>query len=317
MLPPQPAERQPVREPAAASRPIRCAPGRRIPAPRRQAARRPSRRAAAAAACRTRRNRGAARRAVASRRAEPLAATLRPDRRGRCRRAKPRHRTPRDPKPKPPHRVTPPQRKSVADHVAERRRRGSHEFDKEVADLGQRVKQADQQFDDQLQAEVRPRSGHAWRSRPAMRRERHSRRLPTAESPAAQIAAMLANPDGVRQAIDAQRNPAPARPIAGNFRAEQTRSNACHSTNTFAKNATRSRSCWCKARSSRSARSAAAPKMTQAALGRGGARPRRLGGRARAGGRAAPAAPAAAAIRTSSRHLRSACAGLRPGIRRR
>ena len=69
------------------------------------------------------------------------------------RRAKPTaSQQPRDPKPTPPQRVSPPQRaKSVAEHVAERIGASSHEFNKEVADLGSRVKQADEQFDRQLQ----------------------------------------------------------------------------------------------------------------------------------------------------------------------
>ena len=86
----------------------------------------------------------------------------------------------------------------MAEHVAEHVGASTHEFRKEVADLGERVKQADEQFDVQLQTEIRPRIGQpgAPASEP---RERRRRRPPA--TPAAQIAALLSSPDGVRQAV--------------------------------------------------------------------------------------------------------------------
>jgi hypothetical protein len=117
------------------------------------------------------------------------------------RRAKPTaSQQPRDSKPRPPQRVAPqPRAKSVGEHVAERIGASAHEFNKEVADLGARVKQADEQFDRQLQQKFDHELG-SLASRPATS---NSETPPTTQrpSPAAQIAAMLANPDGVRQAM--------------------------------------------------------------------------------------------------------------------
>ena len=89
-----------------------------------------------------------------------------------------------------------PQRRKSS--IAERTSPVKHDFNKEVADLGARVKQADEQFDRQLQKKFDHELGTLG-SRPSA--------TPPAEpatqtpSPAAQIAAMLSNPDGVRQAV--------------------------------------------------------------------------------------------------------------------
>lgn len=87
----------------------------------------------------------------------------------------------------------PPRRKSVA----ERSSFGQHDFNKEVADLGSRVKQADEQFDRQLQKKFDHELG-SLASRPSAAPVEPT---PQPPSPATQIAAMLANPDGVRQAV--------------------------------------------------------------------------------------------------------------------
>lgn len=91
------------------------------------------------------------------------------------------------------------QRKSVADHVAESSGAATQAFQKEVADLGSRVKQADEQFDVQLHQKFDHDLGRLGDKSAAATSQ------PTApvetKSPAAQIAAMLASPDGVRQAV--------------------------------------------------------------------------------------------------------------------
>jgi hypothetical protein len=89
-----------------------------------------------------------------------------------------------------------PQRRKSS--IAERTSPAKHDFNKEVADLGARVKQADEQFDRQLQKKFDHELGTLG-SRPSA--------TPPAEpatqtpSPAAQIAAMLSKPEGVRQAV--------------------------------------------------------------------------------------------------------------------
>jgi hypothetical protein len=99
-------------------------------------------------------------------------------------------------KQRPAQRPTQPQRRKSS--ITERTSPAKHDFNKEVADLGARVKQADEQFDRQLQKKFDHELGTLG-SRPSS--------TPPAEpatqtpSPAAQIAAMLASPDGVRQAV--------------------------------------------------------------------------------------------------------------------
>ena len=118
-----------------------------------------------------------------------------------ARRAKPvASKPPRGPEPRSPQRLSPQQRpKTVAEHVAEHVSAASQEFDKEVADLGERVRRADEQFDVQLHQKfdhelgslaARPATGGSDQPLTAQR-----------ATPAAQIAALLATPDGVRQAI--------------------------------------------------------------------------------------------------------------------
>jgi len=105
---------------------------------------------------------------------------------------------PREPRPQQPRRVGK-ARKTVADHVAERSGAASETFQKEVADLGSRVKEADAQFDVQLHQKFDHDLGRfgdrstGAAAQPAAPDE--------TKSPAAQIAALLASPDGVRQAV--------------------------------------------------------------------------------------------------------------------
>jgi hypothetical protein len=118
-----------------------------------------------------------------------------------ARRAKPMaSQPPRQQQPRSPQRVASQQRpKSVAEHVAEHVGAASQEFRKEVADLGERVRRADEQFDVQLHQKF----DHELSGLAARRATSTSDQPPTAEhaTPAAQIAALLASPDGVRQAI--------------------------------------------------------------------------------------------------------------------
>ena len=87
----------------------------------------------------------------------------------------------------------------MADHVAERVGTASETFQKEVADLGSRVKQADAQFDVQLHQKFDHELSRFGDKSAA------ATSPPTApvetKSPAAQIAALLASADGVRQAV--------------------------------------------------------------------------------------------------------------------
>lgn len=88
--------------------------------------------------------------------------------------------------------------KSVAEHVAENAGSSTSQFRQEVADLGQRVKQADEQFDRQLQQKFDHELG-TLASRAPVSESASPAAAPV--SPAAQIAALMASPDGVRQAI--------------------------------------------------------------------------------------------------------------------
>jgi hypothetical protein len=96
-------------------------------------------------------------------------------------------------------RETPTQPQTVAQHVAEYVGTSTKSILDEVSHLGESVIQADQRFD----VELHQKFDHDLGSLAARRDERLSDQQvqPTADSPASQIAAMLANPDGVRQAI--------------------------------------------------------------------------------------------------------------------
>ena len=72
-------------------------------------------------------------------------------------------------------------------------------FREEVSHLGLRVKHADEQFDVQLQQKFDHDVGSLTESRSADAYEQKA--ASAADSPAAQIAAMLTTPEGARQAI--------------------------------------------------------------------------------------------------------------------
>jgi hypothetical protein len=97
-----------------------------------------------------------------------------------------------------PQRVARQQSPSVADHVAKRIGAATQEFREEVADLGQRVKQADEQFDVQLHQKFDHTVGRLGDRATAGPGDQQQSRQTT---PAAQIAALLASPEGVRQAV--------------------------------------------------------------------------------------------------------------------
>jgi hypothetical protein len=120
-----------------------------------------------------------------------------------ARRAKPTpSQSPRPSKSRPPQaKLAPPKPRptTLAQQVASHIGSASEDFRQEVADLGQRVKQADEQFDRDLQKKFDHDLG-SLSHRPTAAESSPS---PTTEpkSPAAQIAALLASPGGVRQAI--------------------------------------------------------------------------------------------------------------------
>jgi hypothetical protein len=86
---------------------------------------------------------------------------------------------------------------SVAEHVAEHVGGAVRALGEHASQLGERVIQADEQFDVQLKAKFDHRLGTLASERDAGQQER----LAAADTPARQIAAMLADPAGVRQAI--------------------------------------------------------------------------------------------------------------------
>jgi hypothetical protein len=89
--------------------------------------------------------------------------------------------------------------KSVAEHVAERVGSSTRQMREEVAHLGERVIQADKQFDVQLEQKFGHRLGSlSEQSAESVYQESST---PATSTPAAQIAALLASPEGVRQAI--------------------------------------------------------------------------------------------------------------------
>ncbi len=89
-------------------------------------------------------------------------------------------------------------RQSVAEHVAEQVTARARSLASKASQLGQRIATEDQQFDVQLKAKFDHTVGTLTDSAtPAA-----TQQLPPAnDSPAAQLASMLANPGGIRQAI--------------------------------------------------------------------------------------------------------------------
>jgi flagellar motility protein MotE (MotC chaperone) len=86
---------------------------------------------------------------------------------------------------------------SVSEHVAGHSGASTQQFREEVADLGERVKQADEQFDRQLNQKFDHKLGTLGSRSSASDQPVES----VAATPAANIAAMLASPAGVQQAI--------------------------------------------------------------------------------------------------------------------
>jgi hypothetical protein len=93
--------------------------------------------------------------------------------------------------------VIPRKRKTLAERADERAAARTRSIAQHTSSLGQRIIAEDQQFDDQLKAKFDHAVGTL-----ASDTVPESELVPVVkQSPAAQIAAMLANPDGVRQAV--------------------------------------------------------------------------------------------------------------------
>ena len=108
---------------------------------------------------------------------------------------------PQIPPQQPPRRsVVPRQRKTLAERATERASARASKLATQTSHLGQRIIEDDQQFDVQLKAKFDHTVGTLTGST-VNAAEQAAAALSAAETPAAQIAAMLATPDGVRQAI--------------------------------------------------------------------------------------------------------------------
>ncbi len=84
---------------------------------------------------------------------------------------------------------------TVAAHVAEHVSAGTRALAEQASNLGQRIVAEDEQFDVQLKAKFDHAVGTLASSTPA------SIPPPVGATPASQIAAMLASPEGIRQAV--------------------------------------------------------------------------------------------------------------------
>jgi hypothetical protein len=103
------------------------------------------------------------------------------------------------PAPRPPRRAAPSRDQTVAEHVAAHVDSAVQQIRKEVSRLGESVIAADRQFDTQLQQKFDHEVGSLRTHHLAGVQDRQT--ADKADTPASQIAAMLASPDGVRQAI--------------------------------------------------------------------------------------------------------------------
>jgi hypothetical protein len=92
----------------------------------------------------------------------------------------------------------PRRRKSVSEHVAEQVTSRAENLASQASKLGQRIVADDQQFDMQLKAKFDHTVGTLTGSGSSSTAEAAP---PPVDSPAAQLAAMLANPSGIRQAV--------------------------------------------------------------------------------------------------------------------
>jgi hypothetical protein len=88
-------------------------------------------------------------------------------------------------------------RQSVAEHVAEQVTSHTRNLADQASRLGQRIVAEDEQFDVQLKAKF----DHTVGTLTGTATPASEQTPPPADSPAAQLAAMLANPGGIRQAV--------------------------------------------------------------------------------------------------------------------
>jgi hypothetical protein len=103
-------------------------------------------------------------------------------------------------KPRPPRRPPQARRETVADHVAENVAAHAKAISEQTSRLGQRIIEDDYQFDVQLKAKFDHTVGTLTGSA-VTAAENAAAAVRATETPAALIAAMLANPEGVRQAM--------------------------------------------------------------------------------------------------------------------
>jgi hypothetical protein len=96
--------------------------------------------------------------------------------------------------------VAPRKRKSLAERATERAAARASKIAEQTAHLGQRIIEEDQQFDVQLKSKFDHTVGTLTGSA-VTAAQQAAASVSAGETPAAQIAAMLATPDGVRQAI--------------------------------------------------------------------------------------------------------------------
>jgi hypothetical protein len=90
-------------------------------------------------------------------------------------------------------------RKSVAEHVAEQVTSRAENLANQASKLGQRIAAEDQQFDTKIKSKFDHTIGTLGGSENSSTTE--PTQQPPVETPAAQLAAMLANPGGIRQAV--------------------------------------------------------------------------------------------------------------------
>jgi hypothetical protein len=95
-------------------------------------------------------------------------------------------------------RSKPRKRKSVAEHVAEQVTSRADSLGAQASKLGQRIATEDQQFDTKIKAKFDHTVGTLGDSESSATAEQTPL---LSDSPAAQLAAMLANPNGIRQAV--------------------------------------------------------------------------------------------------------------------
>jgi hypothetical protein len=113
----------------------------------------------------------------------------------------PRPAPPRPPRPtRSPQRTTSQRPKSVADHVAENVTSAIDQIRQDVSHLGERVAATDRQFDTQLQQKFDHEIGTLG-DRHAARMQDQDQPVAGPVNPAIVIATLLANPDGMRQAM--------------------------------------------------------------------------------------------------------------------